>query len=73
MRGCLSRAPYWGPGLQPRHVLGIEPSDPLVHRLVFSPLSHTSQSANLYVDGSHSIEGMVVDSAERGNYLIGLK
>ena len=25
--GCLSRAPYWGPGLQPRHVplLGIEP------------------------------------------------
>ena len=26
--GCLSRAPYWGPGLQPRHVprLGIEPA-----------------------------------------------
>ena len=25
--GCLSHAPYWGPGLQPRHVpwLGIEP------------------------------------------------
>ena len=25
--GCLSCAPYWGPGLQPRHVprLGIEP------------------------------------------------
>ena len=20
MCGCLSRAPYWGPGLQPRHV-----------------------------------------------------
>ena len=28
--GCLAHAPYWGPGLQPRHVpwLGIEP---LVH------------------------------------------
>ena len=27
MCGCLSCAPYWGPGLQPRHVpwLGIEP------------------------------------------------
>ena len=27
MRGCLSCAPYWGPGLQPRHVpwLGMEP------------------------------------------------
>ena len=26
--GCLSRAPYWGPGLKPRHVpwLGIEPA-----------------------------------------------
>ena len=28
MCGCLSGAPYWGPGLQPRHVswLGIEPA-----------------------------------------------
>ena len=28
MCGCLSCAPYWGPGLQPRHVprLGIEPA-----------------------------------------------
>ena len=27
MCGCLSKTPYWGPGLQPRHVswLGIEP------------------------------------------------
>ena len=27
MCGCLSHAPYWGPGLQPRHVpwLGIKP------------------------------------------------
>ena len=27
MCGCLSHAPCWGPGLQPRHVLswGIEP------------------------------------------------
>ena len=27
MCGCLSRAPYWGPGLKPRHVpcLGIKP------------------------------------------------
>ena len=27
MSGCLSHAPYWGPGLQPRHVpwLGVEP------------------------------------------------
>ena len=30
MCGCLSRAPYWGPGPQPRHVprLGIEPTIP---------------------------------------------
>ena len=28
MCGCLSRAPYWGPGPQPRHVpwLGIYPA-----------------------------------------------
>ena len=28
MCGCLSHAPYWGPGLQPRHVpcLGIKPA-----------------------------------------------
>ena len=28
MSGCLSRAPFWGPDLQPRHVpwLGIEPA-----------------------------------------------
>ena len=28
MCGCLSRAPYWGPGLKPRHVpwLGIKPA-----------------------------------------------
>ena len=33
--GCLSHAPYWGPGLQPRHVsqTGFQTSDPLVHRL----------------------------------------
>ena len=42
MCGCLSSAPYWGPGPQPRPVpwLGI---DPLAHRLALSPLSHTSQ------------------------------
>ena len=46
MCGCLLRAPYWGPGLKPRHVpwLGIElVSDPLVRRLAVNPLSHTSQ------------------------------
>ena len=28
MCGCLSSAPYWGPGPQPRHVprLGVEPA-----------------------------------------------
>ena len=28
MCGCLSSAPYWGPGRQPRHVpsLGVEPA-----------------------------------------------
>ena len=43
--GCLSDAPYQGPGLQPRHVpwLGIEPAKPLVHRPALNPLSHTSQ------------------------------
>ena len=45
MCGCLSCAPYWGPGLQPRHVpcLGIESVTPLVHRLALNPLSHTGQ------------------------------
>ena len=30
MCGCLSHAPYWGPGSQPRHVprLEIEPATP---------------------------------------------
>ena len=45
MCGCLSRAPYWGPGPQPRHVpwLGFELITPLVHRLAPNSLSHTSQ------------------------------
>ena len=48
MSGCLMHAPYWGPGLKPRHVpwLGIElVSDPLVRRLAVNPLSHTSQGS----------------------------
>ena len=47
MCGCLSRAPYWGPGLQPSHVLllGIKPAtDLLVCRLVVNALNYTSQS-----------------------------
>ena len=45
--GCLSHAPYWGPGLQPRHVpwLGIKPATPLVCRLALNPLSLTSQGS----------------------------
>ena len=43
--GCLLHTPYWGPGLQPRHVpqTGNQNKDPLVHRQAPSPLSHTSQ------------------------------
>ena len=45
MCGCLLSAPYRGPGLQPKHMplLGIEPGNPLVRRLVLNPLSYTSQ------------------------------
>ena len=43
--GCLSCAPYWGPGPQSRHEpwSGNWTSDPVVHRPVLNPLSHTSQ------------------------------
>ena len=46
MCGYLSRAPYWGPGLQPRHLSAWtrnRSSDPLICRLALNPLSHTSQ------------------------------
>ena len=42
MCGCLSCAPYWRPGLQPRHALPLG-SDPLVHRPALNPLSHINQ------------------------------
>ena len=43
--GCLSCAPYWRPDPQPRQCAlpGNQTGDPLVHRLVLNPLSHTSQ------------------------------
>ena len=43
--GCLSSAPHWGPGRQPRHVplTGNQTSNPLVRSPVLNPLSHTSQ------------------------------
>ena len=46
MCGCLLCAPYWGPGLQPRHVpcLGIELAT-LVCEPALNPLSYTSQSS----------------------------
>ena len=45
MCGCLLCTPYWGPGLQPRHVpwLGIEPATLWFSRPSLNPLSHTSQ------------------------------
>ena len=45
MCACLSHAPCWGPGPQPRHVpwLGNQTGHPLVCRPVLNPLSHTSQ------------------------------
>ena len=44
---CLSCAPYWGPGPQPRHVpcLGIETGNLSVSSLALSPLSHTCQGS----------------------------
>ena len=39
MCGFLLCAPFWGPGLQPRH----QTRDPLVWRLALDSLSHTSQ------------------------------
>ena len=46
MCACLSHAPHWGLGPQPRHMpqLGMEPVTPLLHSPVLKPLSHTSQS-----------------------------
>ena len=45
MYGCISHAPYRGPGLQPRYVplTGNQTSDPFFHRPVLNSLSHTSQ------------------------------
>ena len=42
--GCLSCAPYWEPGPQPRHVpwSGNQTCDPLVRRPLLNPLSLTS-------------------------------
>ena len=50
MCGCLSCAPYRGPGLQPRHVpyTGNPTGDPLVHRPACNPLSHTSQALRAF-------------------------
>ena len=48
---CLSCAPYWRPGLQPRQVpcLGInQTGDPYVRMLQLNPLSHTSQGKNFF-------------------------
>ena len=53
MRGCLSHAPHWGPGPQPRHVsqLGIELVTLWLSRPMLNPLSYTSQGLNfLYTD-----------------------
>ena len=43
--GCLSHAPNWGPGLQPKAsaLTGNQTSNPLVHRPAVSPLNYTSQ------------------------------
>ena len=41
MGGCLSHAPYWGSGWQPRPVPWLRQA--LVHRSVLNPLSYTSQ------------------------------
>ena len=46
MCGCLSLAPYWGPNLARTQACALtrnQTSDPLVHRPVINPLSHTSQ------------------------------
>ena len=45
MCGCLSHAPYWGtwPATQTWALNWESTSDPLVHLLAVSPLSHTSQ------------------------------
>ena len=55
MYSCLLYAPYWGPGLQPRHVFqgthvtGNRTSNVLVHRLALNTLSHTSQGYLLFL------------------------
>ena len=45
MYGCLFHTPYWGPGLQPRHVpqLGIKPVTLWFAGLELNPLSCSSQ------------------------------
>ena len=50
MCGCLSSAPQWEPGLQPRQVpqTGNQSNHPLVPRPTLNPLSHTSQGRFLF-------------------------
>ena len=50
MCGCLSCAPYWGPGLQPRHVpwLGIELVTIFGSQPTLNPLSYTSQGKSVF-------------------------
>ena len=55
MYGCLSYAPYWGPSLQPRHVLGlgIEPAT-----LWFTgqhSATEPHQPGPNFVDNSHEV------------------
>ena len=60
MCGCLSCAPSWGPGLQPRHVpTGNRISIPLVCRSALTPLSHTCQG-HLFDSLSGHIHAWVV-------------
>ena len=50
MCGCLSSAPYWGPGPQTQAcaLTGNQSGNPLVLRPALNTLSHTSQGKNLY-------------------------
>ena len=49
MCGCLSHAPYWERGPQPRPVPSPGIHHLLVRKSAISPLSHTSQDITLFL------------------------
>ena len=67
MYSCLWCAQYWAPGptTQAYALTGNRTSNPLVHRLVLKPLSHTSQGKNIFISLEKSGSGAGLGRASR--------